>query len=167
MKPEQLLEWKNTLELEIGKLRSQAQDVAAEIQKKSHQLDLVEKLIASHDSSVELVAKETPNSNENDQIGQNAVSSAGQAVSPAEVKDHVYQILSDANRPMNINEIHAEFVRRGYAIPGKGTSFNILVHISRETKNVKSGRFVWAARGTYALRETASKKKAGKTSAAV
>ena len=163
MNSEQLFEWKNKLVSEIEKLKAEADDLASQIQKKSHQLELVEKLIASHGNEttthpVALVGNGT--------VPPKVVSSSP-SVSPTEVKDHVYEILSDVNRPMNINEIHAEFIRRGYAIPGKGTPFNILVHVSRDAKNAKNGRFVWAARGTYAIREAASKKKVAKKSSVV
>lgn len=86
----------------------------------------------------------------NDALSQNL--STSHVVTPSEVKEHVYEILSQTKRPMNIKEIHAEFLRRGYPIPGKGTHFNILVHIVRDLKKGRNGRFQRDGRGTYSLR---------------
>jgi hypothetical protein len=60
---------------------------------------------------------------------------------------------------MNIKEIHAEFIRLGYAIPGKGTPFNILVHMSREVRQRDKSRFYRTGKGTYALRRNAEQAK--------
>jgi len=159
MNPDQLLEWKTKLVFEIEKLKAEADDIASQMQKKVHQVDLVDKLIASHSDPPQRVVLE-----ERKLHAKEIVTSGSPIATATEVKDHVYEILKDANRPMNINEIHAEFLRRGYAIPGKGTPFNILVHVNREVKGSKSNRFVWVGRGTYAIKETNSNKKSAKKS---
>src|ERR1051326_9052118 len=132
MTPDQLIKWKNELESQLADLRSKSQEVAADIQKKTHQLNLVQKLIASTNSSVESILP--PAAEDVSVVIEQSGNGNAPSATSAQVKDNVFQILSDAKRPMNINEIHAEFQRRGYAIPGKGTPFNILVHISREAK---------------------------------
>ena len=40
------------------------------------------------------------------------------------------EILRAATKPMHINELHAEFIKRGYEIPGAGKPVNITVHLS-------------------------------------
>lgn len=46
------------------------------------------------------------------------------------VQAHASEILAEAGRPLHINEIHAEFIRRGYEVPGAGKPNNITVHLS-------------------------------------
>ena len=46
------------------------------------------------------------------------------------VQAHASEILTEAERPLHINEIHAEFIRRGYEVPGAGKPNNITVHLS-------------------------------------
>lgn len=40
------------------------------------------------------------------------------------------EILSQAGRAMHSNDLHAEFLRRGYEVPGAGRPNNITVHLS-------------------------------------
>ena len=114
MEIDTLKAWRSSLEAAVGAMRDRIQSLNLEIQRKTQQIELISKLIDSADATnsaapVEVApytAQSLPNS---------------QSVTPAQVKDCVYEILREANCPMNINHIHAEFLRRGYAIPGKGT----------------------------------------------
>lgn len=54
-------------------------------------------------------------------------------------------ILSGAATPMHINDIHAEFIRRGLEVPGAGKPNNITVHLS-DAPGIRS-----TARGFYTL----------------
>ena len=147
MENEKLQEWKSSLEREVDSIRKQIQALTASLQKKTQQIELISRLMESesnHDFNLnEPIVEAT---HEADNV---------QRVLPNQVKDHVREILSEAKRPMNIKEIHSEFIRRGYPIPGKGTSFNILVHISRELKLGKKSRFYRTGRGTYCLSDNA------------
>jgi hypothetical protein len=143
MDMKQIKAWKATLEAEIKSLDEKAAALNSHSQKKRQQLDLITKLLDSEiqtNSPLRHAEKEA------------ATKSAGQNPTPNEVKDRVLEILLEANRPMNIKEIHAEFVRRGLPIPGKGTPFNILVHMSREVKKGAGSRLYRTGKGTYALR---------------
>src|SRR5439155_22121491 len=141
---DRLKEWESSLEAEVLTIRERIQSLNAELQRKSQQTELIRRLIESASGSsshpIEMVAR------------PNGTSASPQVVTPNQVKDHAYEILRERKGPMNINEIHGEFLRRGYPIPGKGTSFNILVHVSRELKLGKKSRFYRAGRGTYGLR---------------
>src|SRR5260370_20075405 len=152
MDTKQLSAWKTKLGAEITALSEKVQRLALDLQKKREQLDLLCKLLESEretgKSSVESVP---PNF-------------ARDGSKSHELKDHVYEILREANRPMNIKEIHAEFGRRGYAIPGKGTPFNILVHMSREIKQRDGSRFYRTGKGTYALRRNPEQTKSRRIS---
>lgn len=139
MDTKQVIAWKADLEAEIKLLSEKVQELTTDLQKKREQLDLLRKLIDSESGT-------------NRTISLVPVSGARAGVKSLEVKDRVYEILRQANRPMNIKEIHAEFVRAGYAIPGRGTPFNILVHMSREIRQRDGSRFYRSGKGTYALR---------------
>ena len=146
MNTKQVIAWRTDLEAEIKLLSEKVQGLTADLQKKREQLELLGKLIDSEQRTDRTV---TP-------IPAIAMRDG---VKSLEVKDRVYEILRQANRPMNIKEIHAEFVRLGYAIPGKGTPFNILVHMSREIRQRDGSRFYRTGKGTYALRRSAERPK--------
>lgn len=152
MDTKQVSAWKVELEAEIKLLSEKVQTLTSDLQKKREQLELVHKLIDS----------EAPTKRSS--IASVPASATRDGVKSLEVKDRVYEILRQANRPMNIKEIHAEFVRLGYAIPGKGTTFNILVHVSREIRQRDESRFYRTGKGTYALRRNAEQAKSRKTS---
>lgn len=54
-------------------------------------------------------------------------------------------VLRDTRRPMRIGDIHAEFIRRGFALPGRGTPTNLVAHLG------STDRITRLARGVYAL----------------
>jgi len=145
MQIEKLKEWAEALERDSQGIRGQIHSLGADLQRKTQQIELIRKLIDSASGAKRSDLREAGSSN----VGP----PASPVVTPSEVKDHVYEILADLKRPMNINEIHSEFRRRGYIIPGKGTAFNILVHIGRELKLGRRSRFYRTGRGTYALRD--------------
>jgi hypothetical protein len=144
MKTDQFVSARISLESEIRDLELKVTAVQTELQKKRRQMDLLVALIGSESTEIPL-----PEVRDN----ENSVSSIPtSSTTPDKVTKCVAEILSDVDRPMNINEIHSEFIRRGFPIPGKGTSFNILVHISKDMKKGKKSRFLRTSRGTYALR---------------
>lgn len=65
----------------------------------------------------------------------------------AYVRDKATEILRDAEQPLHINEVHAEFERRGFRVPGAGKPVNLTVHLRQGTDIVSP------ARGLYALKE--------------
>lgn len=150
-------------------MEGEIRTLTAQCERKHLQLELVTKLIASSESQTEPVGGLAGTVGDltgtvgdlarTDSDDSSTTNGNGSPTTAAEVKVYVEQILADAKRPMKIGEIHAEFIRRGFPIPGKGTPFNILVHISREMKSNKNAKFVWAARGTYALRRYAANPK--------
>jgi hypothetical protein len=144
---DKLQQWKKSVETEIQAITDTIQSLNGDLQRKNQQHALICKLIDSENGSFAL---------DGDDANRSLV--ARQIVTPSQVTERVYEILSEAKQPMNIKTIHEEFIRRGYPIPGKGTHFNILVHIVRELKNKKGGRFKRDGRGTYSLRRARSKK---------
>jgi len=66
---------------------------------------------------------------------------------------HGVEILQEADGPLHINDIHAEFVKRGYEIPGAGKPVNITVHLSSAESVVSPNRGYYALRPRRAARE--------------
>ncbi len=56
-------------------------------------------------------------------------------------------ILLERGAPMRAQDIHAEFIRRGVPLPGRGAPTNIIAHL------VASDRFSRHRRGVYGLAE--------------
>jgi hypothetical protein len=142
MDAKQINLWKTALASEIRKVSDKIDSLNADLQKKRQQLDLLDKLLISTESADNVLSVVPPEPR----------SSTNLNPTPDQVKDHVYEILREVGRPMNIKEIHSEFVRRGLPIAGKGTPFNILIHMSREVKKGQGSRFYRTGRGTYAVR---------------
>lgn len=63
------------------------------------------------------------------------------------VVDSVVRILRDYGKPMRVEDIHAEFLRRELPLPGRGTPANIVAHL------VDRGLFTRPRRGVYGLAE--------------
>ena len=149
--------WRVSLEADIEAIQGRIKALNAELQKKRQQQELLVRLIES------TVQDSSPSEIVNQALEPPVASPPQTHQAPAtdthgEINEHVFQILSEVKGPMNIKDIHAEFIRRGFPIPGKGTPFNILIHLSRALKR-KAGRFQRTARGTYALRGRVSQPK--------
>ncbi len=134
IEPGQLRQWEQELNAQIEALRQRYSEVESELQRSVRKLELVRQMLAVDEKGIEP-----------QQIC--AVDSSILRPTAVTVRDSVRKVLEDAGKPLHISEIHQEFLRRGYPIPGGGTPFNILAHI------VKNRAFVRLARGTYALSE--------------
>ena len=66
-----------------------------------------------------------------------------------QVQSDAEAILRERGMPMRAQDLHAEFIRRGMPLPGRGTPTNIIAHI------VASDRFSRRGRGVYGLTEWA------------
>lgn len=60
-----------------------------------------------------------------------AVSSSARRETVRErVHREVVSVLKEIGRPLHINDLLAEYVKRGYKVPGQGKAANISVHLS-------------------------------------
>lgn len=143
MDTRQVKTWKAELDREIKSLSDKIASLTTERQRRVQQLELVSRLLES---------EAAPKCERSAPQAESSVTDS-HITTPDEVKDRVLEILLQTGRPMNIKEIHAEFLRRSLPIPGKGTPFNILVHISREVKRGNMSRLYRTGKGTYALRQ--------------
>jgi hypothetical protein len=57
------------------------------------------------------------------------------------------EILRAHGRPLRVQDLHAEFIRRGHPLPGRGTPTNIVVHLASSPLIERRGR------GVYGLSE--------------
>jgi len=64
-----------------------------------------------------------------------------------EVRANVEKILRENGKPMRLQDVHAEFIRRGMALPGRGNPTNILAHLSPFERILRMDR------GVYGLAE--------------
>src|SRR2546425_7032254 len=109
-----LTTWRDRLQKDTEVLKANLQSLTAELQRKTQQLDLVMRLLATAEPSngvtpsVSALVSSVENGKE---------ISPSNGVTPQAVKDCVHTILAEHARPMKIAEIHAEFLRRGYPIP--------------------------------------------------
>lgn len=65
------------------------------------------------------------------------------------VVERAMEILRDEGRPLHINDLHAKFLERGFAVPGAGKPVNLIVHLRGDQEIVSP------MRGIYALAEQA------------
>lgn len=130
-----LRQWEQELSAEVETLRQRSNQIQSELQRSMRKLELVRQMLEVDGQDVQADQQRGPDG-------------TGPRPTSITVRDCVRRILQEAGKPLHISEIHQEFLRRGYPIPGVGTAFNILAHI------VKNKDFVRLARGTYALSES-------------
>ncbi len=122
--------WVSEAEAEVARLTDEAEGVARRLTEARRRLGLLREALAA-------VSKDPA-----------AVSGT---IEPISIRERVIrstrEILADAGRPLTIAAIHAEFIRRGNALPGRGSPTNLIAHIGA------TDRVARLARGVYALPE--------------
>ncbi len=122
--------WIAAAAAELSELSVEADRVQFRLADKRRQLMLLYEVLASLTSSPVAVPA--------DHLGTGASTRT-------RVQSATEQILRDRGQPMRIQHIHAEFVRRGIPLPGRGTPTNIAAHL------VDLDRFRRFGRGIYGL----------------
>jgi hypothetical protein len=82
---------------------------------------------------------------------------AGQVSS--RIQAQVRELLAAHDGPMHTNDIHAEFVKRGWAIPGAGRPNNITTHLTHADGITSPRRGYWALGQRKARPAGASKRR--------
>jgi len=130
MDPETVRSWIAAAETELSELSAEADRVQFRLAEKRRQLMLLYEVLASlTNSPVALPA---------DYMGT-------RKSTRDRVQSATERILLDHGKPMWIQGIHAEFIRRGVPLPGRGTPTNIAAHL------VDLDRFRRFGRGVYGL----------------
>ena len=122
--------WIAAAEVEVSELSSEAERVQFRLAEKRRQLMLLYEVLASLTNSPVAVSA--------DQMG------IGRSTR-TRVQADAEGILLERGAPMWIQDIHAEFIRRGVPLPGRGTPTNIAAHL------VDRDRFRRFGRGVYGL----------------
>ena len=134
---QKLADWELSLKGELDSLQAKRKELDVDIQRLSKRLDLVRQMRALDEPR----AGSDPD--------QEATPPGSELrTTPLAVREAAKAVLLAAARPLHINDIHRRFISSGHPIPGKGTPFNILVHLLNDKE------FVRVSRGTYALAGT-------------
>lgn len=130
MDAESVRGWIAAAEVELSEMSGDAERIQFRLAQKRRQLMLLYEVLASLTNSPVAISA--------DHMGLNRSTRA-------RVQTDAEQILRDRGQPMWIQDIHAEFIRRGVPLPGRGTPTNIAAHL------VDAGRFRRFGRGVYGL----------------
>jgi hypothetical protein len=131
--------WIADVERELGELDAALGPLVERHVAVSERLGLLKRLLASltvKDAGIALVGS-----------GASGMVSAAQpnGTVRARVQAHVLAILSEVGTPLHINDIHAEFIKRGFEVPGAGKPNNITVHLSDAAGIVSTARGYYTA----------------------
>lgn len=123
--PATVREWITKAEDDIGELTAQADDIQRRLAQARVQLGLLYELLAS--------------------VGGEEIPRRPDLVAPekhvrARVAESAVQILLDHGEPMRIQDIHSEFLRRRFPLPGSGTPTNIAAHLVDRSIFTRPGR---------------------------
>jgi hypothetical protein len=126
--PELARRWVSEAEAEVARLNDEAERVGRQLADARRRLALLHEVLATVTNSPAAVQTDV------------------ELLSTRErVIRHTERILRDATVPMRIGDIHAEFIRRGYALPGRGSPTNLVAHLGQ------TDRIARLSRGVYAL----------------
>jgi len=128
MEAETIREWISQAEADLARLTAEAERIQRRIAQERAQLGLMYELLAS--VTGEPVRKDA------ETLG------AGKSVRERVIED-VVQILRDHGKPMRIQDIHSEFLRRELPLPGSGTPANIAAHLVDRELFARFGRGVF------------------------
>jgi hypothetical protein len=126
--PGTVREWIAKAEDDIEEMTTQADEIQRRLAQRRIQLGLLYELLASIDGEtiprrIDLVASEK---SVRERVVEGAV-----------------QILKDQGEPMRIQDIHSEFMRRKFPLPGSGTPTNIAAHLIDRTVFTRPRRGVF------------------------
>ena len=126
--PDLVRRWVSEAEAEVARLTEEAEMVTRQLTEARRRLSLLHEILAA-------VSKDP--------------TAAKTEIEPISTRERVIRdtlrILMDAGRPMAISAIYAEFIRRGYALPGRGSPTNLVAHLGT------TDRVARLARGIYGL----------------
>jgi hypothetical protein len=126
--PELVRGWVSEAEAEVARLTDEAEKVGRQLTEARRRLSLLHEILAAVSNDPAVMKTE---------------------IEPISTRERVIRdtlrILGDAGRPMTIGAIHTEFIRRGFALPGRGSPTNLVAHLGA------TDRVVRLSRGVYAL----------------
>lgn len=135
MNPDEVRRWLEELERRDAEIQSALTPLLQEQAAIHERQRLLKELLASFNGSPSPPSASTIRVRTGESVG-------------ARVRSNVRLLLEEApSGTLHINDIHAEFVKRGFEIPGMGRPANITAHLTRDADIVSPQR------GVYGLRE--------------
>lgn len=116
LSPEQIEAWLEELDAELARVQCQIEPLVAEQARLHERQMLLKGLLASFDDDsgrIEAVVARVAGETTRERVHRQAV-----------------EVFRQLGRALHTNDLHAEFVRRGFEIPGAGKPNNITVHLS-------------------------------------
>jgi hypothetical protein len=126
--PELVRRWVSEAEAEVARLNDEAERVSRQLAIARRRVTLLHEILAAVTNNPDAI-----------QTDVELVSTRERVIRDTE------RILRDARAPMRIGDIHSEFIRRGYALPGRGSPTNLVAHLGQ------TDRIARLSRGVYAL----------------
>lgn len=130
--------WIEAVEIEIGELDAALTPLVEKHAALTERLGLLKRLMSS------LTDKGGNGPAETAAIGSLQTARASASIRER-VQAHAREILTEAGRPLHINEIHGEFIKRGFEVPGAGKPNNITVHLADAAGIVSTARGYYGA----------------------
>ena len=136
--------WIRAVEEDLAHLDSELAPLITRQAALTERLGLLKRLLVS-------VGSQTASQPEQGAMSPSTVPVARSNASVRErVQADAVAILRNTGVPMHINDIHAEFIKRGLEVPGAGKPNNITVHLA-DTPRIRS-----TSRGFYALDDSSN-----------
>jgi hypothetical protein len=128
----QVRAWLSEVEAELGAVANKLEPLLAEQRQLDERRSLLQSLLRSFEAT-----------------GPNGTGAAARTAGSVAryVIDRAAEILRDEGRPLHINDLHAQFIERGFTVPGAGKPVNLIVHL-RGAEEIAS-----PMRGIYGLTE--------------
>jgi hypothetical protein len=131
--PDQVRRWVSEAEAEVIRISEEAERVGRQLADARRRVALLHEILAAVASNPEAM-----------QESVRQLSTRERVIRDAEA------ILGDERRPLRIGDLHAEFIRRGFALPGRGSPTNLVAHLGQ------TERIIRLERGVYALPDRAA-----------
>lgn len=121
---QQVLQWLTVIDADLSQVQASIDPLLDEQTRLQERRQLLQRLLGSLERG--------PATEENAESPEppTLVSGNGASSIRERVHAHAVAVLQEAGRDLHINEIHMEFVKRGFPIPGAGKPVNITVHLA-------------------------------------
>src|SRR5262245_10577921 len=121
--PDLVRRWVSEAEAEVAQLSEEVDRVGRQLADARRRVTLLHEILAAVTNSPAAV-----------QTDVELVSTRERVIRNTE------RILHDAKTPMRIGDIHAQFIRRGYPLPGRGSPTNLVAHLGQTDRIVRLSR---------------------------
>jgi len=123
-----LITWRSQIIEDLETMKVELSLLQVKIKESNERVELIDKLLTI----------ENREEKESNKIPENIIGLIGEC----EI------ILREAGKPMHINELHMDLIKKGIPIPGKGNQANVIARIQRS-----DGRIIRTGHGVYGLPE--------------